>query len=116
MKRIVLVLASATLTSILWVLPAGGQELRPAGVLSLAQTERSAVDLKQGMSAEEVQKLLGKPRRTALTSPGSYPNTTSQGILQWSYSWTGSRGKLNIDFVAKAPDQWYVNNWEWTIY
>src|SRR5438034_4991573 len=34
--------------------------------LTLTQTERRAVDLKQGMTLEEVEKLLGKPKRTAL--------------------------------------------------
>jgi len=42
------------------VSPASAQSLRPVAVLSLAQAERVAVDLKQGMAAEEVEKLLGK--------------------------------------------------------
>jgi hypothetical protein len=113
MKRIALVLALALLS---WFPPAGAQAFQPAAALSLAQAEHMAVDLKQGMSAEEVQKLLGKPQRTALKSNGGFQNTPSQGTLQWTYSWTGSPGNLHIDFVAKTPDQWYVNSWEWATY
>jgi len=116
MKRIALVLALVALPSFLWVSPAGAQALQPVAVVSLAQAERVAVDLKQGMSAEEVQKMLGKPRRTALKSGGGYPNATSLGTLQWSYSWTGTQGNLRIEFLSKAPDQWYVNSWDWTTY
>ena len=118
MKRIALVFSLAMLPSLLWFSPAGAQSLRPVAVLSLAQAERVAVDLKQGMSAEEVQKLLGKPQRTALKSNGVFPNTPSQGTLQWTYSWTGSStpGNLRIEFTAKTPDQWYVNGWEWGTY
>src|SRR5579864_4573581 len=108
MKRIGLVLALATLPSFLWISLAGAQPLQPAAALTLAQTERVAVDLKQGMSAEEVQKLLGQPRRTALKSAGGFSSTASQGSLQWTYSWPGTQGNLRIDFVAKAPDQWSV--------
>jgi outer membrane protein assembly factor BamE (lipoprotein component of BamABCDE complex) len=73
------------------------------------------VDLKQGMSAEEVQRLLGKPRRTALKS-GS---TSTQGTLQWTYLWAGassSQGILQVEFAAKAPQAWYVDSWEWRSY
>ena len=116
MKRIALALALAALPSILWVSPAGAQAAHPAAILSLAQTERVAVDLKQGMSAEGVEKLLGQPRRTALKTAAGFSSPASQGTLQWTYSWPGSQGNLRIDFVAKAPEQWYVNNWEWTTY
>ena len=114
MKPIALVLALSLLPSFLWVSPAGAQALHPTAALNLAQAERVAVDLKQGMSAEEVQNLLGKPHRTALKNNGGSQNT--QGTLQWTYSWAGSQGNLRIDFVAKTPDQWYVNSWEWATY
>jgi hypothetical protein len=115
MKRIALVLLSAMLPSFLWLSPAAAQ---PSAPLSLAQAEKVAVDLKQGMSAEEVQNLLGKPLRTALKSNGGSASAPSQGTLQWMYSWTGSSaaGNLHIEFVAKTADQWYVNSWEWTTY
>ena len=115
-RRTLLALVLAALPALLWVSPTGAQAMRPAAVLTLAQVEQVAVELKQGMSAEEVQKLLGQPRRTALKSGGSYSSTASQGVLQWTYSWTGSQGNLHIDFVAKTPDQWAVNSWEWTTY
>jgi hypothetical protein len=123
MKRITFVLGLAMLPSVLWFSPAGAQALHPVAALSLAQAERLAVDLKQGMSAEEVEKLLGRPQRTALKGNGGFSNAASQGTLQWTYSWTGSSvpgnlptGSLRIEFVAKTPDQWNVNGWEWGTY
>jgi hypothetical protein len=118
MKRIALVLALVLLPSFIWVSPAGAQASHPAAVLTLAQAERVAVDLKQGMSAEEVLKLLGKPQRTSLKSDGGLPNAASQGTLQWTYSWTSSstQGSLRVAFAAKTPDQWYVNSWDWVTY
>lgn len=96
--------------------PASAQTSRPAAGVSLAQAERNSVELKQGMSVEEVQKLLGKPRRTALKNNGGSMN--AQGALQWMYTWTGSptQGTLQVEFAAKAPEQWYVNSWEWSAY
>jgi hypothetical protein len=117
MKRTALLLALATLPTFLWVSPSNAQAPHPAAVLTLAQVEQVAVDLRQGMSAEEVHKLLGQPRRTALKSDGgALSNAPSLGTLQWTYSWSASQGNLRIDFVAKAPDQWYVRNWEWANY
>jgi hypothetical protein len=118
MKRIALMLALALLPSLLGISVAGAQVVQPAAVLSLAQTERAAVDLKQGMSADEVQKLLGKPLRTALKNDGTIANTSPQGTLQWIYSSTGSsaQGNLRIEFTAKTADQWHVKSWEWASY
>ncbi len=115
MKRSALVFVLAMLTPFLWILPVSAQELRPISGLSLAQAERAAVDLKQGMTADDVQKLLGKPQRTALKSNGGYGDTSVQGTLQWTYSWIGSSkpGNLHIEFSAKSSDQWFVSSWEW---
>ena len=99
------------------LLPAGALAQSPrAGAPSLAQAERNSVELKQGMSLDEVQKLLGKPRRTALRA-----GIQGQGALQWSYFWGGpassaSERSLQIEFAAKAPDQWIVNSWGWSTY
>ena len=77
-----------------------------------------AADLRQGMSIDDVQGLLGKPRRTALkTNSGS--SASPQGMLQWTYNWTGGTsapGSLRVDFVSKTPNAWYVNSWEWANY
>ena len=118
MKRTALIFSLAMLPSLLWFSSASAQAVRPVAVLGLAQAERMAVDLKQGMSSEEVQQLLGKPQRTALKANGGSSSTSSQGILQWTYSWTGSTapGNLHIEFIAKTPDQWSVNGWEWSNY
>jgi len=100
------------------LLPAGAlAQATRTGAPSLAQAERNTVELKQGMSLEEVQKLLGKPRRTALRA-----GIQGQGALQWSYFWSGpassssSERSLQIEFAAKAPDQWIVNSWGWSSY
>ena len=120
MKRLpTLVLLAALLPSFAWTAPAFAQVARPA--TSLAQAERNAVELKQGMTLDEVQQLLGKPRRTTLKSTGG-ANAPWQGTLQWIYVWNGSAASsslersLNIEFAAKAADQWQVNGWGWANY
>ena len=114
-----LVFLAALLPSLTWSSAAGAEPSRPAANLSLAQAERNAVDLKQGMTLEEVQKLLGKPRRTALRNTGSSASQPWQGTLQWTYAWTGassSERSLQVVFAAKTPQEWYVNSWEWATY
>jgi len=98
--------------------PASAQTPRPAAGLSAAQAERKSVELRQGMSSEEVEKLLGKPRRTALKNAAS-TSAPGQGTLQWTYSWPGTystQGSLNVVFGATTPEQWRVNSWEWSSY
>ena len=104
--------------SLAWSPPAPAQTPRPVAALSLAQAERNSVHLKQGMSAEEVEKLLGTPRRTALKAASGSSATPWQGTLQWTYSWPGSssQGSLNVVFAAATPQQWLVNSWEWSSY
>ncbi|HET7366521.1 MAG TPA: hypothetical protein VFJ70_23355 [Burkholderiales bacterium] len=96
-----------------WFSHASAQAKRPLASASVAAAERAAVDLRQGMTLEEVQQLLGKPWRTALTSGGS-------GTLRWTYTWPNSTSvaerNLNIDFAAKAPEHWTVNGWSWSTY
>ena len=100
-------------------LPAYGQSSRAAASFSAAsQSERNAVELKQGMSLAEVQRLLGKPRRTSLNNGGSTA-TSSQANLRWTYMWpraSSSDNVLNVDFVSKAPAEWSVNSWDWSNY
>src|SRR6476661_4004658 len=69
--------------------PASAQTARPVVGLSASQAERKSVELRQGMSSEEVEKLLGKPRRTALKS-GASASAPGQGTLHWTYSWPGT--------------------------
>jgi hypothetical protein len=125
MRRLpAVVFLAALLMSLAWISPAGAQPTDPAAKLSLAQAEGMATGLKQGMSAEEVQTLLGKPRRTALRNNAFSANAPGQGTLQWTYTWTAgpgpgsssSVGSLNVVFAAKTPEQWYVNSWEWLTY
>src|SRR5688572_29813471 len=99
------------LPSLAWMPAAGAQAPRAV----LAQAERNAVELKQGMTLEDVQKLLGKPSRTALKNSGSSAAELSQGTLQWTYTWKPER-TLNVVFAARAPEQWYVNSWDWSTY
>lgn len=113
------VLIAALLPSLAWISPALAQASRPTANVSLAQAERNAVSLKQGMSVEEVEKLLGKPKRTALKNTGISASAPWQGTLHWTYTWTGSsspEGNLQVVFAAKAPEQWYVSSWEWSSY
>jgi hypothetical protein len=102
---------AALLPSLAWTPAAGAQAPRAA----FAQAERYAVELKQGMKLEEVQKLLGKPTRTALKSANGSVADASQGTLQWTYAWSRER-ILNVVFAAKAPHEWYVNSWDWATY
>jgi len=116
MRYLLLALLAATLLATAgWFLPAGAQAKRAVAGASAAATERSAVDLRQGMKLDEVQQLLGKPWRTALTSgPSSAPS------LRWTYTWGSSASaaerNLNIDFAAKAPEEWSVSGWSWSTY
>ena len=92
--------------------------LLPAGAAAQSP-ERNAVELRQGMTPEEVQKLLGKPRRTALRVDAGYGGSVSQGTLQWTYVWGGAKGTsssertLQVDFSGKTAGQWTVNGWAW---
>ena len=117
MRRAPTLVLLATFFMVPWISPAGAEPSRPAPNLSLAQAERNAADLKQGMSAEEVQRLLGKPRRTAFKNTSS-TNVPSQGTLHWTYTWTGSSAPaiLHVEFASKNPEQWAVNGWEWAAY
>ena len=99
-----------------WFSHAGAQAKRPQAGASVAAAERAAVDLRQGMSLEEVQQLLGKPWRTALSGTGP---SGAQGTLRWTYTWSAtavSERNLNIDFAAKVPQQWSVSGWNWSTY
>ena len=100
---------------LLSISPVVAQVARAPTTSSLAQAERMAVELKQGMPLVEVQKLLGKPRRTALRQNGSAP--PSQGTLQWTYTWGSStQDSLQIEFAAKTAEDWYVSSWQWAGY
>lgn len=115
-----MVLLAALAASLAWMPPASAQAPRAGAQASLAQAERSAVDLKQGMTLEQVEKLLGKPKRTALkntgsSAAGSSAGEPSQGTLQWTYVWAPER-TLHVVFAAKTPEQWYVTGWDWSTY
>ena len=123
MKRLpILVFLAAFLPALAWLAPAGAQAAGPAATPKRAQAERNAVDLKQGMTIEEVQQLLGKPQRTTLRSNGVASSAPGQGALQWTYVWnnagssSSSERTLSVDFAAKAADQWLVNGWGWNGY
>lgn len=108
----ILVFLAAFLPSFAWLAPANAQAGGTGASQKRAQAERNAVDLKQGMTIDDVQRLLGKPQRTTLRSNG----------LQWTYVWSSaamsssSERTLSVDFAAKAADQWLVNGWGWNGY
>lgn len=109
-------LLGAALLAVLPDAPAGAQSPAPVARLSQSRGEVLAIDLRQGMTLEEVQRLLGKPRRTALkTGFGA----ASESTLQWTYSW-GSNGfsekNLQVVFASKAPERWQVTSWDWGSY
>ena len=98
---------------------ATAQSPRPVAALSFAQAERKSIDLRQGMSLEEVQRLLGTPRRTALKSSGGFASPPEQGTLHWTYAWPGassSQDSLSVVFAATGAEKWYVSSWEWSRY
>ena len=109
------VFLAALLTSLAWTPAADAQASRAGAHPSPVQAERNAVDLKQGMTLEEVQKLLGKPKRTALKSAGHFAGDPGQGTLQWTYAGSTER-TLQVVFAAKTPEQWYVYSWDWSNY
>ena len=123
MRRLTILVFVATLVaSLAWLAPANAQTGAPTASAKRAQAERNAVDLKQGMTIEDVQQLLGKPQRTALRSNGAAASSAGQGTLQWTYVWnnsgmsSSSERTLVVDFAAKAADQWLVNGWGWNGY
>jgi len=97
--------------------PLFGAEPARLKPLSLVQAERLSIDLKQGMALEDVEKLLGKPRRTALKSPGfSSSADSTQASLQWTYMWTNrtqADRSLQVVFASKSAGQWFVTSWDW---
>lgn len=117
MKRLYAVLVPALLSCLL---SGAAVAAPPEEKINLAQAERRAIELKQGMTPDEVQQLLGKPKRTALRSSSGYSGTAeSQGTLQWTYSWSSasqSERNLQVTFVSKSPEQWLVNGWDWSGY
>jgi hypothetical protein len=123
MKPNSFVFAAVFLSSLAWLAPAAAQAAGPGATPSRAQAERNAVDLKQGMSLEDVLQLLGKPQRTALRSNGTGAASPSQASLHWTYIWndraassSSDQRTLSVEFAAKAADQWFVNGWGWNSY
>jgi outer membrane protein assembly factor BamE (lipoprotein component of BamABCDE complex) len=111
-----LVLVAALLPSLAWLAPACAQGSASGSTTSRAQAERNTIELKQGMTPDEVRELLGKPRRTALRSDGG-----SAAALQWTYVWSDARSSssersLSVEFAAKAAEEWFVKSWSWSVY
>ena len=111
-----LVLLAALLPSLAWLTPACAQGSASGSTTSRAQAERNAIELKQGMTPDEVQQLLGKPRRTALRS-----DVGSAAALQWTYVWSDARSSssernLSVEFAPTAAQEWSVRSWSWSVY
>jgi hypothetical protein len=108
------------LSCLLYSAGTAGQAAHAKEKLTLIQAEKLAVELRQGMTLEEVEKLLGKPKRTALRTEGyTTKPETSQGTLQWTYTWpnpSGTDHNLQVVFVSKSPGRWTVDSWDWTGY
>ena len=116
MPGLALRIITPILCCLLYGAPASAQP-GPAKALRLPQAERLAVELRQGMTHQEVEKLLGRPRRTALKADGyGGSRDTSSGTLQWTYSWPGGQepGRtLQVTFASSAPERWLVSSWDW---
>lgn len=96
---------------------AAAQPAAPAKATRLAHAERLAIELRQGMTLVEVEKLLGKPRRTALKAD-AYSGTAdaARGTLLWTYAWPGGpqlERTLQVTFLSSAPQLWRVSGWGW---
>jgi len=113
-----LVAALLATTDSVSLVQAQGARAGPGG--SRAAAERAAVDLRHGMTLDQVQQLLGKPWRTTLSGNGGTANVPWQGTLRWTYNWntsgSASERSLNIDFNAKTAEQWSVSGWHWSGY
>ena len=90
-------------------------QTRVSADATLVQAERMAAGLRQGMPLEDVRKLLGDPKRTAMRSEGSNTTDATRSTLQWTYTWAGpgGEGTLRVEFGAKVPDKWHVTSWLW---
>jgi hypothetical protein len=87
--------------------------------ITLINAERQSIELTQGMSAEEVERLLGKPKRTALKQGPAASADPSAGSLQWNYIWTDTSQRdssLQVVFTRKPAGQWLVESWGWNAY
>jgi hypothetical protein len=95
--------------------PALAQDAAADGGMTIGQAEKLAANLRQGMTVDEVQKLLGKAQQTALKNDGGAPNLPSKGTLQWSYVWgeAANRARLRVDFTAQPLEPYHVNSWQW---
>lgn len=109
--------ALAVLAGLALPQPASAQPSRAQVALDLGQAERSAADLRRGMTPDDVRRLLGKPKRTELKDDG-VRSSASQGALRWTYVWSGTSGPgtLHVDFASDSPEQWRVSAWDWSSY
>jgi hypothetical protein len=120
MPRLLSRFTASILCCLLWSATGASAQSGAAKTLRLPQAERLAIELRQGMTAQEVEKLLGKPRRTTLKADGySGSREASSGTLQWTYSWSGAsepQRTLQVTFASSAPERWLVSSWDWAGY
>ncbi len=87
--------------------------------MTLTSAEHLAIELRQGMSSAEVEKLLGKPKRTALKQGSSSGVDASNGSLQWTYTWASATQRddsLQVVFARKSSGEWLVESWGWNAF
>lgn len=120
MPRLPSRIIASTLCCLLWYGAGASAQSGPPKALRLSQAERMAIELRQGMTLKEVEKLLGKPRRTALRADAyGGSREASPGTLQWTYSWPGAtepQRTLRVNFASNAPERWLVSGWDWESY
>jgi len=99
--------------------PAMAARLDGRPSMTLVQAERQSIELKQGMNSEEVERLLGKPKRTALKQGSSLQADAPQGSLEWSYLWADTSQRdstLKVVFSRKPSGPWLVESWSWNAF
>ncbi|HZR03416.1 MAG TPA: hypothetical protein VFA81_09620 [Burkholderiales bacterium] len=119
MKPTLVLLAAMTAAVLTITVPAMAQRSDGRSNMTLVNAERQSIELKQGMTSEQVEGLLGKPKRTALKQGFATSADASQGNLQWNYMWTDTSQRdstLQVVFARKPAGQWLVESWSWNAY
>jgi preprotein translocase subunit Sec61beta len=118
-KPKLILLAALAAAALAATAPSPAQTRDGKSHMTLLNAERQSIELTQGMSAEEVERLLGKPKRTALKQGPAASADPSPGSLQWNYTWTDTSQRdssLQVVFTRKPAGQWLVESWGWNAY
>lgn len=113
-----LLLIALTIAGLATTVPAIAQRSEARSTMTFVKAERQSIELRQGMTSEDVERLLGKPKRTALKQGFAASADAAQGSLQWTYMWADTSQRddtLQVVFTRKSG-QWLVESWGWNAY